>query len=76
MALDLDTLSERIDALAALSRQLRGDNHGLRLQLTERDAEIARLREALESSRLRVLSLLEKLPAAPQASSEDSDGSV
>lgn len=76
MALDLDILAQRIDALAALSRQLRADNHGLRLQLTERDAEIARLREALETSRLRVLGLLEKLPAAPKASAEDSDGSV
>jgi cell division protein ZapB len=59
---ELEHLAERIDQLATLTRELRGDNKSLRLALTDAQAEIRSLRSRLDAARVRIEALIDKLP--------------
>jgi cell division protein ZapB len=63
MNADLAQLEQRIDQVLALCQTLRRDNHDLRAQVAAADAEQKKMREKLELARLRLESLVERLPA-------------
>jgi cell division protein ZapB len=64
MDLDLKGLEERVAQLIELSRRLRAENGSLRQQLVVAHNENKQLGERKEAARLRIESLLERVPAA------------
>jgi cell division protein ZapB len=67
MDLDLKGLEERVAQLIELSRRLRAENGSLRQQLVIAHNDNKQLGERMEAARLRVESLLERMPpAAPR----------
>lgn len=66
MDLDLKGLEERVSQLIELSRRLRVENGTLRQQLVVAHNENKQLAERMESARLRVEALLERVPPAPE----------
>jgi cell division protein ZapB len=70
MDLDLKGLEERVAQLIELSSRLRAENGSLRQQLVVAHNENKRLGERIETARLRVEALLERVPPAPARDDE------
>lgn len=70
MDLDLKGLEERVAQLIELSRRLRAENGSLRQQLVVAHNENKQLGERMEAARLRVESLLERMPPAVQGDAD------
>jgi cell division protein ZapB len=70
MDLDLKGLEERVAQLIELSRRLRAENGSLRQQLVVAHNENKQLGERMEAARLRVESLLQRMPPAPQSDAD------
>jgi chromosome segregation ATPase len=62
---ELNALDAKMRELAALVRQLREENQGLRRQLAESQAELATLNERVTAATRRLDTLIEELPGAP-----------
>ena len=62
MEAELDSLDEKINQLVQLCHRLRRDNHELRQQLAAATNESKQLSEKIENARLRLESLLSRLP--------------
>lgn len=62
MSVDLDSLETKIDQVLTLCRSLRAENRDLRHQLAGLDADHRALQGRLETARVRLESLLTRLP--------------
>jgi len=62
MEAELDSLDDKINQLVQLCHRLRRDNHELRQQLAAATNESKQLSEKIENARLRLESLLSRLP--------------
>jgi len=62
MEAELDSLDDKINQLVQLCHRLRKDNHELRQQLAAATNESKQLSEKIENARLRLESLLTRLP--------------
>ena len=62
MEAELDSLDDKINQLVQLCQRLRRDNHELRQQLAAATNESKQLSEKIESARVRLESLLNRLP--------------
>lgn len=61
---DLDSLEQKIEQVLALCSQLRSENHGLRDQLAELEQRNQSLVSRVDTARVRLEALMDKLPAA------------
>ena len=66
MISEIHQLSEKIGQLAELTQSLRRENADLRLAMSALSAENADLLSRIDEASQRVISLLEKLPAAEE----------
>jgi cell division protein ZapB len=62
MEAELDSLDEKINQLVQLCHRLRKDNHELRQQLVAAQSESKQLTDKIENARVRLESLLTRLP--------------
>ncbi|BAP87217.1 uncharacterized protein E1O_00860 [Burkholderiales bacterium GJ-E10] len=63
----LDALTNRVNELVALVRHLREENHQLRTQVANAQAEAGALRERIAVASQRLDTLLEQLPQSDDA---------
>ncbi len=63
----LDALTNRVNELVALVRHLREENHQLRTQVANAQAEASALRERMAAASQRLDSLLSRLPQSDEA---------
>ncbi len=63
---ELDRIAERVATLVRALAQLRDENQALRVAVDQRDGENKVLRERLDSARLRVETLIARLPGEPE----------
>ncbi len=65
LVLELDRIADRVAALARLVQTLRDENQALRVAVDRRDGENQRLRERLDSARVRVEDVIARMPSDP-----------
>ena len=63
MDLDFASLEKKVDQVVAFCRALRDENHSLRDRVSGLEEEKAALAGKIEQARLRLESLMERLPA-------------
>jgi len=70
MISDFDSLSEKIEQLAALTQSLRSENAELRLRATELTAENAELAHRMQEAHDRVAALIAQIPVPEEQKEE------